>query len=61
MSIHELETESVTALPERLETSEFNVAGVNLSQSNLSVQIGGRSMQLASQSNWAGVAIIQSA
>ena len=59
MKVHELESEAITALPARLETSDFNAAYVALGQSNVGVQIGYHTGQALFQANLARITVAQ--
>ncbi len=55
-----LENESVVALPERLETSDYNFSYFSASQGNFALQAArGSAVQGAGQSNWAGAIVTQ--
>ncbi len=57
MSIYE---ETIEILPERLETSDWNVSFVSIRQGNTAIQLaGGNAVQGALQSNTAGVIVTQ--
>jgi hypothetical protein len=59
MDFDTLATESLSALPERLETSDTNWAAVGVWQGNLGVQAASNSIQLLGQFNGAGVTVTQ--
>jgi hypothetical protein len=59
MKLHEIETEAITALPARLETSDFNAAYVALGQSNVGVQLGYHADQTLIQANLARITVAQ--
>ena len=59
MKLHQLESEMLTALPERMETSDYNFSGVAIHQGNLGIQIGGVAMQAMLQANLASVTTTQ--
>jgi hypothetical protein len=58
MNTFELETETITALPARIETAT-NAALVGVSQGNLGIQIGAVAFQAMGQANLAGVNVTQ--
>lgn len=59
MKVHELEFEAITALPARLETSDFNATYIALGQSNVGVQLGYRTGQALLQANLASITVAQ--
>ena len=59
MDFKALESELVAALPERVETSDYNWSGVGIGQGNLGIQLGALSGQALFQVNAAGVTVSQ--
>jgi hypothetical protein len=59
MDFDKLANESLSALPDRLETADTNWAGVGVLQGNLGVQAATFSIQSLGQLNAAGVTVTQ--
>lgn len=57
--MRELESEAIVALPDRIETSDFNFSGIGLHQTNVGIQVGAATMQAMMQANLAGVTVTQ--
>lgn len=52
--------EAIEFLPERLETSDFNISGIGIWQSNAAAQLaGGSALQVIGQANAATVTVVQ--